>query len=144
MAFSLSVRESPHTPQKPCAALVQEFCNGGSLRSAISTGVFRTHHLPQRWRPIMSVLRDICEGMAYMHEKRICHGDLTPANVLLQVTLKLPSTDHRTDSKTLSIWGYFLDLTWQKLSDCGDPCSHPLPPPPDLCDTAFLCLFFCL
>lgn len=64
---------------------LQEFCNGGSLRTAISRGYFRTHHLPQRWRPIMSVLRDVCAGMGYMHEKSICHGDLTPANILLQV-----------------------------------------------------------
>ena len=69
----------------PSEQRVQEFCNGGSLRTAISRGYFRTHHLPQRWRPIMSVLRDVCAGMGYMHEKRICHGDLTPANILLKV-----------------------------------------------------------
>eukprot|EP00892_Ulva_mutabilis_P009184 jgi/Ulvmu1/6638/UM003_0276.1 len=64
--------------------LIQEFCNGGSLRTAIARGYFRTNHLPQRWRPIMGVLRDVCTGMAYMHEKHICHGDLTPANILLK------------------------------------------------------------
>lgn len=64
---------------------VQEFCNGGSLRAAIDRGFFRTHHLPQRWSPIIAVLKHICTGMAYMHGKKVLHGDLNPSNVLLQV-----------------------------------------------------------
>eukprot|EP00892_Ulva_mutabilis_P006166 jgi/Ulvmu1/3921/UM018_0144.1 len=63
--------------------LVQEFCNGGSMRQAIARGVFGPS-LRRRWRPIMSILEDIASGMDYMHAKRICHGDLNPNNVLLK------------------------------------------------------------
>jgi serine/threonine protein kinase len=33
----------------------------------------------------MALLVDIAQGMAYIHSKRICHGDLNPANILLKV-----------------------------------------------------------
>eukprot|EP00892_Ulva_mutabilis_P000885 jgi/Ulvmu1/10798/UM069_0033.1 len=63
--------------------LVQEFCNGGSLRNAISRGMFGPR-LRWRWQPIMTALKDIAAGMDYMHAKRICHGDLNPNNILLK------------------------------------------------------------
>ena len=62
---------------------VQEFCNGGSLRQAVARGLFGSA-LPHRWRPILSILEGIANGMDYMHAKRICHGDLNPNNVLLK------------------------------------------------------------
>ena len=64
---------------------VQEFCNGGSLRAAVNKGLFKTPHMPQRWGPMIGVLRDVAAGMNYMHAKRICHGDLNPSNILLKV-----------------------------------------------------------
>ena len=63
---------------------LQEFCNGGSLRDALAGGAFRTQSLPQRWLPLLAILRDVARGMAYMHAKRICHGDLNPSNVLFK------------------------------------------------------------
>ena len=92
---------------------LQEFCNGGSLRTAIARGYFRTRHLPQRWRPIMSVLRDVCAGMGYMHEKRICHGDLTPANILLQV--RLPAITCMTHMHWASTCGHMFPTNQCKL-----------------------------
>ena len=38
----------------------------------------------------MALLNDIAQGMAYIHSKRICHGDLNPANVLLKVEGRVP------------------------------------------------------
>jgi serine/threonine protein kinase len=64
---------------------VQEFCNGGTLRGAITEGAFTSERLSRRWSPIMSMLAQIANGMHYIHRKRICHGDLNPANILLQV-----------------------------------------------------------
>jgi serine/threonine protein kinase len=62
---------------------LQEYCNGGSLRQATTQGLFEPT-VERRWRTLMSLLIDIAQGMAYIHSKRICHGDLNPANVLLK------------------------------------------------------------
>jgi serine/threonine protein kinase len=66
---------------------VQEYCNGGSLRQATIQGLF-SPSAERHWRTVMSLLIDIAQGMAYIHSKRICHGDLNPANVLLKVRAK--------------------------------------------------------
>lgn len=65
--------------------LLQEYCNGGSLRHAVARGYFDPNRIERHWRIIMGILVDIAQGMAYIHSKRICHGDLNPANVLLKV-----------------------------------------------------------
>jgi serine/threonine protein kinase len=70
---------------------VQEFCNGGSLRDALTKGLFRTQHMPQRWLPLMHVLTNIANGMVYIHGRRICHGDLNPSNLLFKVCSFPPS-----------------------------------------------------
>ena len=66
---------------------LQEFCNGGSLREALMLGVFGggPDALPRRWAPITAVLRGLAEGLAYVHGQSIVHGDVNPANILLQV-----------------------------------------------------------
>eukprot|EP00892_Ulva_mutabilis_P012777 jgi/Ulvmu1/9872/UM057_0026.1 len=70
--------------------LIQEYCNAGSVRSAVSHARFLPPLLPQRWRPIMAILSGIATGMAHMHAKDICHGDLNPSNVLLKVQVEAP------------------------------------------------------
>lgn len=70
-------------------AAVQEFCNGGSMRQAISRGMFGKR-LRRRWRPIVAALESIASGMDYMHAKRFCHGDLNPNNVLLKARSPSP------------------------------------------------------
>jgi serine/threonine protein kinase len=65
--------------------VVQEFCNGGSLRDAVAKGYFTIENMSRRWGPIMRVLTDIVAGMNHVHRKRICHGDLNPANVMFKV-----------------------------------------------------------
>jgi serine/threonine protein kinase len=74
--------------------LLQEFCNGGTLRSAVSAGVFHSSKLPRRWAPIIGILKDIAAGMHYMHGMRICQGDLSPATVLLRVRLPCMLATH--------------------------------------------------
>jgi serine/threonine protein kinase len=63
----------------------QEFCNGGSLRDAVAKGHFTVDNMPQRWGPIMKVLTDVVSGMHYLQRRRICHGDLNPANIMFKV-----------------------------------------------------------
>eukprot|EP00892_Ulva_mutabilis_P011154 jgi/Ulvmu1/8410/UM042_0117.1 len=64
--------------------LVQELCNGRTLREAVEAGAFRSERMPRRWSPVMGVLKDIAAGMAYVHSRQVCHGDLNPSNVLLK------------------------------------------------------------
>jgi serine/threonine protein kinase len=65
--------------------LIQEFCNGKTLRSAVARRSFAPERQPRRWRAIKQVLLDVAAGMEYVHSKGIVHGDLNPANVLLKV-----------------------------------------------------------
>ena len=64
---------------------MQEFCNGGSVADVVDSGALRSSRLPRRWDAVFGLLRGIADGMDHMHGKRICHGDLNPANVLLKV-----------------------------------------------------------
>ena len=64
---------------------MQEFCNGGTLRQALQRRYFCPTRPGARWPLVSGVLRGIAEGMAYVHSKRICHGDLNPSNILLKV-----------------------------------------------------------
>ena len=80
---------------------VQEYCNGGSLREAVQRGLFRSGSLRSRFAMLMTILCHVADGIAYMHSKRICHGDLNPSNVLLKV---------RTDREIPNIQDCFLGL----------------------------------
>ncbi len=69
-----------------------EFCDSGTLKAAIDDG--KLHDLSSGApRPVMShilqLATDIAAGMSHVHSRRVVHGDLTPANVLLKST---PST----------------------------------------------------
>jgi tRNA A-37 threonylcarbamoyl transferase component Bud32 len=57
--------------------LVMEYLEGSSLESAISSG--RTISLANKLR----ICINICNGLAYAHERGIIHRDIKPANVML-------------------------------------------------------------
>eukprot|EP00892_Ulva_mutabilis_P005445 jgi/Ulvmu1/3272/UM151_0020.1 len=94
--------------------LLQEYCNGGSLANAISAGLFHPDTVRAHWQRVTDILQDIAEGMAYIHSKRICHGDLNPSNVLLKFaepTFK--SVKAALDSRPLC------DAVTAKITDFG-------------------------
>ncbi|GIL86279.1 hypothetical protein Vretifemale_14684 [Volvox reticuliferus] len=65
--------------------IVQEFCDGGSLRHAIEARSFlnsATGSPQMEW--VLQMAREIAVGLQYLHEHNIIHGDLNPANVLLR------------------------------------------------------------
>ncbi|KAG2491887.1 hypothetical protein HYH03_009839 [Edaphochlamys debaryana] len=65
--------------------IVQEFCDGGSLRHAIEARSFLSPSTgtPQmEW--VLQMSREVAAGLQYLHEHNIIHGDLNPANVLLK------------------------------------------------------------
>ncbi|KIY93963.1 hypothetical protein MNEG_13998 [Monoraphidium neglectum] len=84
----------PETPRK--LFLVQEFCNGGSLRQAVDARtIFWDSEAKQpRMRDILSTAMDIAAGLEHLHSKQIVHGDLTPSNVLLSTELRGPDGAH--------------------------------------------------
>lgn len=67
------------------ARILQEFCNGGNLAGVLANGILHRMPMAQRWACVTRLLIDIADGMAYMHAKSICHGDLSPSNILLKV-----------------------------------------------------------
>jgi serine/threonine protein kinase len=76
---------------------VQEFCAGGALRALIQQGALSARQLPHRFHPILSLLKGIAQGMQYITDRGICHGDLNPSNILLHVCALLTLSPHPTD-----------------------------------------------
>ena len=98
---------------------VQEFCNGGSLRQALEKRHFTAARMPARWAPTMAILRGTAAGMAYMHSKRICHGDLNPSNILLKVRHNRARLILQTPTPPVLLTCQFCDLLLHALL-CGD------------------------
>ena len=101
----------PSVGSEPCCQLTdfstdcdpsgtaQEYCDGGTLLSAISAKSFfdRATQAP-RLALVLPLLSQIASGCAYIHAKNIIHGDLKPDNVLLK-TGTAPIQDGRSDSE---------------------------------------------
>ena len=66
-------------------ACMQEFCNGGALRTMLQCGALSARRLPQRFRRVLGLAVGIARGMAFITARGILHGDLNPSNILLQV-----------------------------------------------------------
>ncbi|CEL98401.1 unnamed protein product [Vitrella brassicaformis CCMP3155] len=67
--------------------IVTELCTGGSLASYLAK-----HGAPPPERRDR-FMREICEGVQYLHDKKIIHGDLKPENILLTEGLVIKILD---------------------------------------------------
>ncbi|GFR41905.1 hypothetical protein Agub_g2695 [Astrephomene gubernaculifera] len=65
--------------------LVQEYCDGGSLRTAIlKRKFFDAKRGEARIEMILDTALELTGGLVHLHERNIIHGDLNPNNVLLK------------------------------------------------------------
>ncbi|KAL5530898.1 hypothetical protein ACEPAG_3774 [Sanghuangporus baumii] len=60
-------------------ALVMPVCSGGNLKEYLSELPGSTTSDSKK----MELLRDIASGLSYLHSRKICHGDLRAANILI-------------------------------------------------------------
>ncbi len=78
---------STYAPDTKHTWIVLEFCDRGTLQSAIDKGLLRTGNSTWRGGPsmraVLAVAHDIAAGMVYLHAQGVVHGDLGPKNVLL-------------------------------------------------------------
>lgn len=74
-AFLFFVGHPPHPPLQ--LVLVMEFLPGGDLLLKLSKA-----KRPLDDRILRQIARDICSGMAFLHQEAFVHGDLKSANVL--------------------------------------------------------------
>ncbi|GIL77290.1 hypothetical protein Vretimale_3044 [Volvox reticuliferus] len=65
--------------------LIQEYCDGGSLRTAIlKRKFFDAKKGEPRMEMILDTSLELTGGLVHLHERNIIHGDLNPNNVLLK------------------------------------------------------------
>ncbi|KAL6765546.1 kinase-like domain-containing protein [Haematococcus lacustris] len=64
--------------------IIQEYCDGGTLKSAVDSGAFKLDGHTPDMLTIVQVALDIACGLQHIHSNNIIHGDLSPANLLLK------------------------------------------------------------
>lgn len=57
--------------------LVMEHVSGGTLHD------YAIEDEPSSWQELIKLFADVARGLAYAHDKGVIHGDLKPANILL-------------------------------------------------------------
>ncbi|PSC73115.1 kinase [Micractinium conductrix] len=72
----------------PCTLwMVQQMCNHGTLIEAVDRGWLRRKRslvAPPDMRTVLRTLREVAQGMAFLHSRDVLHCDLTGNNVLLE------------------------------------------------------------
>ncbi|XP_055347949.1 uncharacterized protein LOC129595066 isoform X2 [Paramacrobiotus metropolitanus] len=97
--------------------LMMEYCPGGDLNGFINS-------LDQKKRLALQQVTyfamQIAEGLCYLHENNVIHGDLKPANVLL----KKKSADDRVDAYSLCIGDLDDRVVMMQNKTCSKDVTH--------------------
>ena len=64
-------------------AMLMEYSERGTLSSLIGKKVKLTEQRVLEASEVIKMLREICEGLKYLHGKEIIHRDLKPDNILI-------------------------------------------------------------
>ena len=82
--------------------IVLEYCDLGTLRGALTAGVFHPSSSPN-YRLILEVALGIASGMQHLHLSNIIHADLKASNILLQSSSERSSITAKIADFGLSI-----------------------------------------
>ncbi|WP_231878220.1 protein kinase family protein, partial [Oleiphilus sp. HI0117] len=69
--------------------VVMEYVSGGSLQDRLIE--------PMGMQMFLNTAVQICRGLAFAHQNRVCHGNLRPSNVLLTSDFQVKLTDFGLD-----------------------------------------------
>ena len=64
--------------------LVMDYCDAGNVETAIIKQKFHNENGKPKLPLIVGILTDTARAVAYLHKAGIVHGDLKPANIMLQ------------------------------------------------------------
>jgi serine/threonine protein kinase len=64
--------------------LVMDYCDAGNVETAITKRKFHDENGKPKLPLIVGILTDTARAIAYLHKADIVHGDLKPANIMLQ------------------------------------------------------------
>ena len=103
--------------------IVFEYIEGKSLAEHVRVGTLSE-------KQIKNVLIDLCDGLNYMHQHGVIHGDLKPENIMVTanegrvkiIDIGLPETEYKTDKELLIKENEFIAPELIKGEE-GDPRS---------------------
>lgn len=78
-------RLSNFAPEVPCAFILQEYCDGGTLEDYVLEARARDSS-PLPPLDVLRLFRDIVRGVSHLHLHQIIHRDLKPSNCLLMTS----------------------------------------------------------
>ncbi|XP_066146268.1 inhibitor of nuclear factor kappa-B kinase subunit alpha [Euwallacea fornicatus] len=93
--------------------LSMEYCTKGNLRRYLTNEPVKLCGLPES--DVRMIIRDISEGLSYLHKKNITHRDVKPDNIVLQDS---PTRKGSTVYKLIDL-GYAKELQDSTLSFVG-------------------------
>ncbi|CAF1510581.1 unnamed protein product [Didymodactylos carnosus] len=90
-----------HQQDRTDTYLIMEFIEGGTLFEYIQRS-YDEMNTNSYWYKCKSIANDIAQGMNYLHERNVIHGDLKSHNILLQLNEEQAKICDFGLSKTMS------------------------------------------